>query len=584
VTIVFFTDLECPYCSRAASTLDALERRYGADRLRIVVKHNPLPFHRAARRAAEVTQAVRDLGGSKKAFEFMTLAYVAQEQLATEPYVAWLKQLGIDPKAVLERVSSPALAASIDRDMKLALSLGANATPSFRINGRTLEGALPLEAFSEIIDEELAAARSTAESGIATNEIYAQRVLLNGSVRAGPAPEPPALPEEMAVYKVPLEGAPLQGPPDAPVTIVAFVDYECPFSKRVKPTLDALLQSYPSDVRLAVRQNPLSFHPRALPAARLALEARAQQGDSGFFAANARLLDSSSLDEPALLAIARELRLDDKRVRSALSSDRHDKTVHRDQLVAARFRATGTPHFFVNGVRLSGAQPLATFRTLVDDRLEAAQAMVANGVRRGDVYAEILKVATDAEEPEHKEVGPPPADAPSRGPRNARLVVQTFTDLQCPFCARGHAVLEELERRHPGKLRIVFRHLPLPMHEHARPAARVALRARQLGGDTAFWRVVDALYHGQGDADAFSDAQFRRCAIAAGVSAEELASAASDASLDAAIDRDLAAAEAAEIRSTPIFSINGYIVRGAQPIAAFENVLDHAERAATRRP
>lgn len=578
VTIVNFTDLECPYCVRAASTLEALKRSYGPDRLRIVIKHHPLAFHENARRAAEIAQAVRDVGGSALAFAFVSRLYQAQAELANAPYAEWIEKLGLDSAMVLERAARPEVARAVDRDISLALKLGATGTPAFRVNGRELSGAQPIQRFSELIDAELSAVQKLAAEGAPVSVRYDARVSANLANRVVAQSEESGATEDSVVYNVPIAGAPTIGPANALVTLVAFFDYECPFSKQVKGTLDTLLAEYGASLRLVVRQNPLSFHARAFPAARLALEARAQRGEAAFFDVSDRLLRSPGLEEEDLLRIAREVKLDERRVRAALTTARHDSAIQADQRLAARLRASGTPHFFANGVRMAGAQPLPAFKALIEDRLEVARSLIHSGAPNLDVYAEIMKVATEAEAPERVEVARVASDAPSRGPVGAKIVIEYFTDLQCPFCARGEHTLAELERRYPGKLRIVFRHLPLPFHESARPAARVALRARQLGGDKGFWRVVHSFYKDQQAPDAFSDQRIRAYAADAGVPAEDLLVASRDSGFDSAIDFDVQAAEAAGIRGTPSFLINGYLIRGAQPLPAFENVIEYVER------
>ena len=78
----------------------------------------------------------------------------------------------------------------------------------------------------------------------------------------------------------------MRGKATAPVTIVEFADFQCPFCGRVEPTLSRSLAHYGDKVRLVWKHNPLPFHPRAEPAAELAIEARAQKGDKGFWAAH----------------------------------------------------------------------------------------------------------------------------------------------------------------------------------------------------------------------------------------------------------------------------------------------------------
>ena len=79
--------------------------------------------------------------------------------------------------------------------------------------------------------------------------------------------------------------------------------------------------------------------------------------------------------------------------------------------------------------------------------------------------------------------------SPVTGPANALVTLVEFSDFQCPYCKRAHATVEELVKRYPGKLRVVFKHQPLPFHQHALPAALFAMEARAQKGDKGFWEA-----------------------------------------------------------------------------------------------
>ncbi len=149
VTLVEFTDLQCPFCARVTATLETLKRDYGPENLRIVVKHNPLPFHGSARGAARFAQAVNDLGGSQAGFELLRRAFEAQQDLDPEHYAVYAREIGLDPARVQAQADSPAVASALDRDMSLAKDLGANGTPTFFANGRDLRGPTRLRLPSE---------------------------------------------------------------------------------------------------------------------------------------------------------------------------------------------------------------------------------------------------------------------------------------------------------------------------------------------------------------------------------------------------------------------------------------------------
>jgi protein-disulfide isomerase len=584
VTVLEFSDLQCPFCARVHPTLKQLQAKYGPNQLRIVFKHNPLPFHPNARPAAKVADAVLRQGGSKAFFAFLDLAFSEQAKLGDEALSDWIARVGLDPSVVIKRAELPDTADKLDRDIALASKIGANGTPAFRINGTTLVGAQPIDAFTSIIDAELVATAELAKKGTPASALYAARVAANFTLpKAEPSDEPE---EDLSIWKMPIKGAPVLGPKDALVTIVEFFDYQCPFCRRVEGTMSELLTRYPRDLRIVLRQNPLPFHARALPAANLALEARAEKGDSGFLDANRALFSDahSKLDDADLLAIGKELKLDEKRVQSAIANNTHASEIEADADLASDFKASGTPYFFINGQRLSGAQPIENFVTAIDAQLKVASALVATGTPRAGVYDEIMKRAKEPDAPEQKSMPAATAENPTRGPANAPVVIHEFADFQCPFCGRVEKTLSDLDKAFPGKLRWVWHDYPLPFHDHARPAALVAREARAEKGDTGFWKIHDLMFKDQGIDGALSAEMFATYAKELQLDPARVSSAQTDGRFDAVLNDDKALAQGAGINGTPAFVINGYFVSGAQPLSAFKRAVRFALAHAATKP
>jgi protein-disulfide isomerase len=462
-----------------------------------------------------------------------------------------------------------------------AAKVGVTGTPMFFVNGSSVSGAQPLESFTDVIDAELAAAAALRGKGTAPEAVYGIRVAANF---AAPKPTPREEPkEDLTIWQMPIQGAPVNGPADALVTIVEFFDYQCPYCRRVEETMKELRKLYPNDVRVVLRQNPLPFHARALPAANFALEARAQKGDAVFFEAHQRLLEGE-IEDADLLKLGRDLRLDEKRVRAAISKGTHNSQIEADADLASDFKASGTPHFFINGQRLSGAQPLEVFVKLVDAQLAVGKTLVAAGTPRAGVYDEIMKHATAAEAPEKKAMPPITAENPTRGPLNAPVVIHVFSDFQCPFCARVEPTLLELDKAFPNKLRFVWHDLPLPFHPHARPAAIMAREVRAQKGDAAFWKVHDSLFRDQKLDNAFSPEIFAKYASELHADPTRVEQAGADGRYDAALAHDQAIAEAAGIHGTPGFVINGYFVPGAQSLNVFKRAVHRALADLAQKP
>jgi predicted DsbA family dithiol-disulfide isomerase len=163
---------------------------------------------------------------------------------------------------------------------------------------------------------------------------------------------------------------PSRGPADAPVVIVAFSDYECPFCKRADPTIEAVLAKYPTQVRLVFRHLPLdALHPHARTAA-IASVCAEKQGK--FWEYHAKLFENQhALGDEDLKKYASGLGLDMSAFDACLTGPEAAERVKVDAETARLAGITGTPAFFINGILLSGAQPLEAFQKWIDMELAA---------------------------------------------------------------------------------------------------------------------------------------------------------------------------------------------------------------------
>jgi len=143
VTMVEFTDFQCPFCSRANATVKQIQEDYG-NQLRLVVKQHPLPFHPRARPAALASLAAHQQG---KFFEYHDKLFANQQSLDDASLETFAKEVGLDVKRWKKDMADPKLGAIVDRDAALAQSLGARGTPGFFVNGRFFSGAQPIEVF-----------------------------------------------------------------------------------------------------------------------------------------------------------------------------------------------------------------------------------------------------------------------------------------------------------------------------------------------------------------------------------------------------------------------------------------------------
>jgi len=179
VTIVVFTDLECPFCADGHSTIRSLTREFGHERVRVAVKHCPLTMHPQAIPAARVAQAVLELGGRRKFFEYLDLVYAHPMTVSRGGVLDLASLLGLDSSEVRNLAASTEIGEQIVEDVELASRLGVAATPHFRINGIPMTGAVPFETLEPLVRAELAAAERLRKQGVAANRVYASRVAEN---------------------------------------------------------------------------------------------------------------------------------------------------------------------------------------------------------------------------------------------------------------------------------------------------------------------------------------------------------------------------------------------------------------------
>ena len=387
ITVVVFSDMQCPYCKKLEGTLDDLRAHYGSD-VRIVWKNEPLPFHVNARPAAEAARGVFLLGGNAAFWTFHDQAFANQASLDASHYESWARLAGVDGKKIRSGVTAHTWATKIDDDHAVATTLHVTGTPTSFVNGILVSGAVPLSSFEAVIDPELPKARARLAGGTRRDRLYVEQSRLNyGLPSAIATATVPPVPTAEIVYRVPLGTSPVRGPSTALVTIVEFSDFQCPYCARVEPTLDRLRATYPKEVRFVWKNEPLPFHPRAEPAAEFALEARAEKGDATFWTLHDELFATQThLETADLLALARRFGIDEGKVSTAILTRKYKTDIDADTALAAVVAATGTPTFFINGRQLVGAQPWEKFRDLVDEELVAAKAALARGTPQASLY------------------------------------------------------------------------------------------------------------------------------------------------------------------------------------------------------
>ncbi|MBM7117499.1 DsbA family protein [Archangium primigenium] len=407
-----------------------------------------------------------------------------------------------------------------------------------------------------------------------------------GSRPVAAAPNAPrdGKPSDSTLFRVPIDGSPTKGSADALVTLVEFSDYQCPFCARADATVVQLQKDYGDKLRVVMKQNPLSFHPRAKPAALGALAA----GEQGkYWEFHAKLFaNSRDLEDKDLEKHAQELGLDMNKWKTDMSSQKLSAVIDRDQAMAGKLGANGTPAFFINGRFLSGAQPLDKFKTVIDAELANAEALVRSGTKPSEVYAAVMAKGVDSVPRAAPQAAEAPAqayrkvdvpnDSPSFGPKDAKVTIVEWSDFECPFCGRVGPTLKQIKETYPKDVRVMFRHQPLPFHPNAKPAAVASMAAHEQG---KFWEYHDKLFANQ---KALDRASLEKYAQELGLNMGQFKAAMDSGKLGDKVEADSAAGNAVGANGTPTFFINGREIVGAQPFDNFKRIIEEEKARADK--
>ncbi len=188
-----------------------------------------------------------------------------------------------------------------------------------------LVGAQPVEKFREVIDAQLAIAKAEIAKGTPAAKVYDA---LQKDAKAAPAPE-------KKTVAAPTKDNPSRGPANAKVTVQIIADFQCPFCKRVNPTLTELDAAFPGKLRFVWRNKPLPMHKDAPLAAEAAMEAFAQKGSAGFWKMHDQMFENvgnqpDALERPSLERYAASIGLDPVKFAAALDSHKHKAFIDAD--------------------------------------------------------------------------------------------------------------------------------------------------------------------------------------------------------------------------------------------------------------
>jgi len=531
VTILEFSDFECPFSAKASPIVDELIRT-NPGKIRLVFRHDPLPFHQHSVLAHEAALAAAAQG---KFWEMHNLLFANQGKLTRDDLVQYATQLQLDVPSFRHALESHVYLPSIETDIEEAKGLGVAGTPTFFINGKKVVGAQGLETFKSALDEAL------------------------GVSPKAPALNDPVVPSVLPVSAIKAAaGAQVRGPDQAPVTIVEFSDFQCPFCKSAIPALQELMRQYPGGVRWVFKNYPLDFHPDSLLAHKAALAA----GEQGKFWEMHDLIfaNQGAIKRDDLLQSASQLGLDMKRFVVDLDGNRLQTVIDEDKAEGSRLGVTGTPTFFVNGKRMVGARPLAEYRALVEADLNAgnkspeasAHAATPGGLTKTTTQpVRLLKQSVT-----------------TRGPETAPVTITWYGDLESSLSPQAARLLWQLRASYPEKIRVEFKNLPMEFHSHAGLAHQAMLSA---GAQGKFWEMQQLILADQGK---LTRDDLIAHAKSLGLNQARFITALDTRLYQPIIDEDAKEAKRHGIYGVPVFFINEKRIDGVQPLQLFRDAID----------
>jgi protein-disulfide isomerase len=330
----------------------------------------------------------------------------------------------------------------------------------------------------------------------------------------------------------------------APIKVIEFFDYQCPFCSSAVPALEEALKSHPGDVQLILKHDPLPIHHDSLLAHQAALAA----GEQGKFWEMHDLLfaHQHKVKPQDLLEYARQLHLDVRRFQERLESGYYKPAVEQDMALAKALGVDGTPTFFINGQKLTGVQSVARLRGALEGKPPSSK----------------------PEKPAATVASLDFSHSPVRGSADAALTIVEFSDAQCPFCARAVPTMQELLKQYPTQIKWVFKNFPLGFHADSELAHRALLAAGEQG---KFWEMHDLVFAGQKE-----------------IKKDNLLEKARNLNLDMTkfsadlesniikqqIEQDKQEGNALRVDGTPTFFINGHEYSGAMSLDRFKSVIE----------
>ncbi len=616
VSIIVFEDFECPWCKRATTVLDKVLKAFPKD-VRFVLMNYPLARHKGAQIAAEAGIEAMAQGKFKQMKDKL---FANSRAINKDNILKWGGEIGMDTNKLKASLDNKTHEKKVQSQFRLGKMVGVRGTPTILVNGLQFRMTRDMKAteanLRKMIKDELALIakrrlpRGKAYAMLTRNgERTIQALTARGPRgRAGKNPRPRTrrVVDPSQVYKVKADfsKAAYKGAKKPLVTIVEFSDFQCPYCSRFEKTIAEVMEKYKEDVRVVFVNFPLHFHKQAMPAAIAAVEFLKQKGPSEAYwkfhdkiFANGRAITTENLAK-----WAGEFGADANKVKEAVTKKTHEAEIRNGMKLGQRFGVRGTPASFVNGRYVSGARPFKMYKPIIEREIAAAKKLIeAKKATRENVYDVAIAAGLDKAKyieqklPQRPKRRPRPRldttktyridvnGLPFIGDPDASVVMAIGFDVQCPYCARIMAILEQLMdgdgkefKGYAKGLKVVLLHYPLPFHKDANLAHQAIQEVFNQKGPKTLYAFLKLL---KKDSRKLPRATLEKHAAAVGVDMAKFKAALDKGTHKALLSKTMANARNVGVMGTPAVYINGKSARG-RSLPLFRKLITDAQKVA----
>lgn len=375
-----------------------------------------------------------------------------------------------------------------------------------------------------------------------------------------PSPAPAAAPSAPAdpnqIWKVAIhDDDAKKGPDSALVKVVMFGAFGNQESVEFLPsTIAEIEKTFGNKVQIRFKHKVIPLpHPDSLVVSEIAAAANAQ---GKFWPVFDKLMKNTGISRSAAEDAAKEAGCDMARLRKEVDAGKHRTVPMRDSLVANEVAANTYPNVMVNGVRLNTPKTWERLKPIIEEQLKKAEDLAKGGKKPAEIYADQIKGGKIFDQMAGPQQTFDISGSPILGNPKAKIEVAVFEDFQCPFCAKIAPSVKEFQKRFPNDVKIVYKHMPLDIHDNAQIAAEASMAALAQG---KFWEYHDVLFNNQ---SALGKDQLEQYAQQIGLDMARFKSDMASGVGKSVIQRDMQEGGKAGVSGTPSVYINGMKYQG----------------------